>query len=78
MTMSEPLTEAYGIRGYPTFKIFGIDKTKPYDYRGKFSLRLEVMLTYCFQVIEAPKDSVKRSLLKSRQLFLTAFISISL
>lgn len=26
----------YNVRGFPTIKIFGLDKQKPTDYNGKF------------------------------------------
>lgn len=26
----------YGIRGFPTIKVFGFDKNDPQDYNGKF------------------------------------------
>ena len=26
----------YGVRGFPTIKIFGADKKKPIDYQGKY------------------------------------------
>lgn len=30
------LAGQYGIRGFPTIKIFGLDKFKPTDYQGIF------------------------------------------
>ena len=30
----------YNVRGFPTIKIFGLDKNKPQDYNGEFSLWL--------------------------------------
>lgn len=32
----------YGVRGFPTIKVFGYDKSKPSDYQGE--LQPEVLL----------------------------------
>lgn len=35
MSQHGSLGQQYGIRGYPTFKLFGEDKNKPVDYQGQ-------------------------------------------
>jgi protein disulfide-isomerase A6 len=37
MTQHGSLGSQYGIRGYPTFKLFGDDKERPVDYQGQRS-----------------------------------------
>ena len=32
----QSLGAQYGVRGFPTIKIFGADKNKPEDYQGNF------------------------------------------
>jgi protein disulfide-isomerase A6 len=36
-TQHQSLGSQYDVRGYPTIKIFGLDKKKPTDYNGSLS-----------------------------------------
>jgi protein disulfide-isomerase A6 len=33
-TQHQSLASQFGVRGYPTIKVFGLDKKKPTDYNG--------------------------------------------
>lgn len=35
-TQHQSLGQQYAVRGYPTIKVFGLDKKKPTDYNGLF------------------------------------------
>ena len=35
-TQHQLLGNQYGVRGYPSLKVFGADKKKPTDYNGLF------------------------------------------
>lgn len=35
-TQFQSLAGQYGVRGYPSIKVFGLDKKKPTDYNGMF------------------------------------------
>lgn len=34
-TQHQSLAGKYGVQGYPTIKVFGVNKAKPTDYQGK-------------------------------------------
>ena len=44
------LGSQYGVQGFPTIKVFGVDKRKPKDYQGKILSFLVLLVAFSISI----------------------------
>ena len=73
----------YGVRGFPTIKIFGADKNKPSDYQGdllclcSYGSILKNLFFYC-AILLSERPAISANWAPSLHFSLSLFLSLSL